>query len=246
VFSRLASPITLAFLADYPTPRAAARLGEARMASFCRRHSYRGGKPPAVLLARLGSAPTAPVGIPPATLATLIGTQVQLLCTLLVTIAELEAAIKQRVAQHPRAKLLVSLPGVGTINLAQLLAEVGPILDRVDSAEHAAAECRAGHQGLGQDQRGLFPLGRQPSRRQGPDRLRPQLPVGLALGRAPVCRRPGPRQAQPARHPHRRSCLAPGHLGLLAASHPLQPRPAHRRASSCSAPNLTQETQAAR
>jgi transposase len=143
VFYRLASPIALAFLADYPTPQAAARLGEARMASFCRRHSYRGGKPPAVLLARLRSAPTTPVGIPPATLATLVGAQVQLLRTLLVTIAELESRIATRVACHPRAKLLASLPGVGTINLAQLLAEVGPVLDRVDSAEHAAAECGA-------------------------------------------------------------------------------------------------------
>jgi hypothetical protein len=113
------------------------------MASFCRRHSYRGGKPPAVLLARLRSAPTAPVGIPPATLAILVGAQVQLLRTLLGTITELEAAIAERVAGHPRAKLLASLPGVGIINLAQLLAEVGPILDRVGSAEHAAAECGA-------------------------------------------------------------------------------------------------------
>lgn len=32
---------------------------------------------------------------------------------------------------------------MGTINLAQLLAEVGPILNRVDSAEQAAAECGA-------------------------------------------------------------------------------------------------------
>jgi transposase len=143
VFYRLASPIALAFLADYPTPQAAARLGQARMAGFCRRHSYRGGKPPAVLLARLRSAPTAPVGIPPATLATLVRAQVQLLRTLLGTIAELEAAIATRVARHPRAQLLASLPGVGTINLAQLLAEVGPILDRVPSAEHAAAECGA-------------------------------------------------------------------------------------------------------
>jgi transposase len=98
VFYRLASPIALAFLADYPTPQAAAHLGEARMASFCRRHSYRGGKPPAVLLARLRSAPTAPVGIPPATLATLVGAQVQLLRALLGTIAEVEAAITKRVA----------------------------------------------------------------------------------------------------------------------------------------------------
>jgi transposase len=34
-------------------------------------------------------------------------------------------------------------PGVGTINLAQLLAEVGPILDRTASAEQAATECGA-------------------------------------------------------------------------------------------------------
>jgi transposase len=143
VFYRLASPIALAFLTDYPTPQAAARLGETRMASFCRRHGYRGGKPPAVLLARLRSAPTAPVGIPAATLATLVGAQVQLLRTLLATITDLEAKIATCVASHPRAKLLASLPGVGTINLAQLLAEVGPILDRVSSAEHAAAECGA-------------------------------------------------------------------------------------------------------
>jgi hypothetical protein len=108
VFFRLASPIALAFLTDYPTPQAADRLGQARMASFCRRHSYRGGKTPAELLARLQSAPTAPVGIPAATLAILVGAQVQLLRTLLGTIAELDVAIAKRVVLHPRAKLLAS------------------------------------------------------------------------------------------------------------------------------------------
>jgi transposase len=143
VFFRLASPIALAFLTDYPTPQAAARLGQARMASFCRRHSYRGGKTPAQLLARLRSAPTAPVGIPAATLAILVRAQVELLRTLLGTIAELDAAIATRVAAYPRAQLLAALPGVGTINLAQLLAEVGPVLDRVANADQAAAECGA-------------------------------------------------------------------------------------------------------
>ena len=76
-------------------------------------------------------------------LAQLVTTQVQLLRSLQATIGELETAITQRVAQHPQAKLLRALPGVGTINLAQLLAEVGPILDRVSSAEQAAAECGA-------------------------------------------------------------------------------------------------------
>jgi transposase len=143
MFCKLASDIALAFLTDYPTPQAAARLGQARLAGFCRRHAYRGGKPPAELLARLRAAPIPSSGLAPAVLAQLIGAQVQLLRSLQATIGELETAIKQRVAQHPRAKLLRGLPGVGTINLAQLLAEVGPILDRVSTAEQAAAECGA-------------------------------------------------------------------------------------------------------
>ena len=44
LFMSLASQIALAFLTDYPTPQSAAHLGEARMAAFCRRHAYRGGK----------------------------------------------------------------------------------------------------------------------------------------------------------------------------------------------------------
>ncbi len=40
VFAKLTSQIALAFLADYPTPRSAARLGEGRMHQFCRRHSW--------------------------------------------------------------------------------------------------------------------------------------------------------------------------------------------------------------
>lgn len=143
LFRSLATPIALAFLTDYPTPHAARHLGEARMAAFCRRNSYRGGKPPAELLRRLRSAPVAPVGMPEETLRTITGTQVALLRTLQAAIADVEATIADRIAIHPRTRLLERLPGVGTINLAQLLAEVGPILDRVDNAEQAATECGA-------------------------------------------------------------------------------------------------------
>lgn len=143
LFQSLASPIALAFLTDYPTPHSAAHLGEARMAGFCRRHSYRGGKSAAELLARLRTAPVAPVGLPADTLSTMITAQVALLRALQAVITDVEHAIGQRVASHPRARLLERLPGVGVINLAQLLAEVGPILDRVDNAEQAATECGA-------------------------------------------------------------------------------------------------------
>jgi hypothetical protein len=56
LFYSLASDIALAFLTAYPTPQAAARLGEARMAAFLRRNPYRGGKKAGVLLERLRAA----------------------------------------------------------------------------------------------------------------------------------------------------------------------------------------------
>jgi transposase len=143
LFMSLASQIALAFLTDYPTPTSAAHLGEARMAAFCRRHAYRGGKSPAELLSRLRAAPVAPVGLPPATLAAMVTAQVTVLKTLQTVISDVERLIAVRVVAHPRSNLFENLPGVGMINLAQLLAEVGPILDRVDSAEQAATECGA-------------------------------------------------------------------------------------------------------
>jgi transposase len=141
LFHSLASQIALAFLTAYPTPQAAARLGEARMTTFLRRHSYRGGKSPALLLARLRAEPQAPLALPAATLAAMVRAHVQQLRTLQAAITGIERLIADRVASHPRARLLRDLPGVGTINLAQLLAEVGPILDRTTSAEQAATEC---------------------------------------------------------------------------------------------------------
>ena len=50
--------ITLAFIADYPTPQSAARIGEQRIAAFCRRQSYRGRVDPAILAQRSYAANT--------------------------------------------------------------------------------------------------------------------------------------------------------------------------------------------
>jgi transposase len=71
------------------------------------------------------------------------GTQVTVLQTLQTVISDVERLIAVRVVAHPRSNLFENLPGVGMINLAQLLAEVCPILDRVHSAEQAATECGA-------------------------------------------------------------------------------------------------------
>lgn len=143
VFGRLDSAIALDFLDRYPTPQSAARLGEARMAAFCERHSYCGRRTPAELLDRLRRAPTAVVILDTEVLAELVNAQVRLLRTLLDTLADLDRALAAALPEHPKAALLEDLPRVGRISLAQVLAEVGPILARAVDAEHAAAEAGA-------------------------------------------------------------------------------------------------------
>ena len=53
-----ASPIALAFLERYPSPRDANRLGPQRLAGFLARHRYSGRKRPHELLERLAQAPS--------------------------------------------------------------------------------------------------------------------------------------------------------------------------------------------
>ena len=62
IFADVASPISLEFLTRYPTPAAAAHLGEKRMAAFCARHGYSGRRTAAELLTRLRSAAAGTTG----------------------------------------------------------------------------------------------------------------------------------------------------------------------------------------
>jgi transposase len=141
VFGRIDSEIALAFLEAYPTPESAARLGEKRMARFLVRHSYCGRRTPAQLLTRLQSAPIAPGRLDAEILRELVMAQVRLLRTLLASIASLDRAIAALLPEHPKTQLLAALPRLGGgVNLAQVLAEVGPILDRALDVEQAAAE----------------------------------------------------------------------------------------------------------
>lgn len=143
IFGRLDSEIALAFLDDYPTPASAARLGEARMAMFCRRHSYSGRRSPAQLLERLRAAPEPTHALGDEALSELVRAQVRLLRSLLGTIADLDRAMGAALLEHSKAGLLAPLPRIGEINLAQIVAEVGPILERAPDVEQACAEVGA-------------------------------------------------------------------------------------------------------
>lgn len=143
VFARLDSAIALAFLTDYPTPTSAARLGEGRMAAFCHRHHYSGRRPASELVARLRNAPAATGILADHVLGSVVSTRIAQLRTLLNSIEQLDKAIDTALCAHTKTHVLADLPRVGRINLAQLIAELGPILDRVVDADHACSEAGA-------------------------------------------------------------------------------------------------------
>ena len=143
VFASLTSKIALAFLCDYPTPSSAARLGPARMAGFCHRHGYNGQRSAAELVARLRSAPAPANTLGDAALRTIVAASVAQIRALNQQVCALDDQIAVAVQRHPMTPLLARLPRAGTVSLALLLAEVGPILARCSTAEQAAAMCGA-------------------------------------------------------------------------------------------------------
>jgi transposase len=125
LFSSIDRPITLAFIADYPTPQAASRIGEQRMAAFCRRQSYKGRTDPAVLVERLkdnllsGAAGT----IAGKSHSALVFAE--LLGLLNGQLDDYDDALELALAKHPDAHIFRSFPGVGLITASTLLAEIG-------------------------------------------------------------------------------------------------------------------------
>jgi len=143
VFQKLTSQIALAFLTDYPTPQAAALLGEGRMRQFCQRHVYRGGKSPAELLGRLRSAPASVNPVAPKVLEAIVRGSTAQIRLLNTEINHLEHEIAAALAVHPKTALLKTLPRVANVSLAALIAEIGPLLERCANPEQVAAMCGA-------------------------------------------------------------------------------------------------------
>ena len=125
VFADVESPIALAFLTRYPTPAAAARLGEKRMAAFCTKHGYSGRRPAVELLARLREAPA--------------GTADETLTEALRDAVLAQVGVRRALGEHPDAEIFTSLPRSGRINAAQVLAEWGDARQAYDGPDAVAA-----------------------------------------------------------------------------------------------------------
>jgi transposase len=140
LFSSMDRQIALAFVADYPTPQIASRVRTTRMTGFLRRNGYTGRVPAQVLAERMranllsGSAGTV------AGKAHSAKTFAHLLGVMNEALAEFDDAIASVVAEHPDAEIFASLPGVGPILTAVLLAEIGEDRGRYPTTQTLLAE----------------------------------------------------------------------------------------------------------
>ena len=143
LFHDLDSPISLAFLANYPSPREARRLGKKRLEAFLARQRYSENKPASELLAELRSAPEGRAG------ETEMDARRQVVLALVCTltplveqIRQLERQIAVAVREHPDGEIFLSLfksPN-STLTAATMLAEIGDCRARYPSRDALAGD----------------------------------------------------------------------------------------------------------
>jgi transposase len=140
IFADVESPVSLEFLTRYPTPAAAAHLGEKRMAAFCVKHGYSGRRTAAQLLARLRSAPagTAREALTEALRDTVLAA-VAVLQALNASVKALDRSVAAHLGEHPDGAIFTSLPRSGQVNAAQVLAEWGDARQAYEHPDSVAA-----------------------------------------------------------------------------------------------------------
>jgi len=140
IFADVESPVSLTFLTCYPTPAAAAHLGEKRMAAFCLKNGYSGRRPPAELLARLRSTPAGATGEAlTEALRDAVLASVGVLTALNAAVKNLDRSIAAHLGEHPDGAIFTSLPRSGQVNAAQVLAEWGDARPAYEHPDSVAA-----------------------------------------------------------------------------------------------------------
>jgi transposase len=141
IFADVDSPIALAFLARFPTPESARRLGPSRMRAFMAQHRYSGRRSAQELLARLHAAPKGLAGDAEADAkAEMVRALIRALGPLVAAIRELSSRIEHAVGDLPDGRIVMSFPRAGRICAAAILAELGDVRERFQTDAQLAAE----------------------------------------------------------------------------------------------------------
>ena len=238
-FDELAGRDALAVLAIAPTPTAGRGLSRSKIAAALRRAGRqrrideRAAEIQAALRAEQLAAPPLVADAMGATVAALVAVIVELQ----TQIARLETELADRFEQHPDAKIIRSLPGLGMTLGARVLGEFGD-----DPNRYATAKSRKNYSGMspitrasGKQPRRARPLRPQPAtRRRMPPMgiLRPlHQPRRPSLLRPTTSHRrhPPPRSASPRQPPRRHPPRLPPPPHPLRRTHRLgTPTPPRR------------------
>jgi transposase len=143
LFKDLDSPISLAFLARYPSPRDARGLGAKRLEAFLARQRYSGHKPAGELLAKLSSAPEGRAAEEEtSSRRQVVLALVATLTPLAEQIRRLERQIAAAVRAHPDGEIFLSLfkSPDSTLTAAVMVAEIGDCRARYPSRDALAGD----------------------------------------------------------------------------------------------------------
>jgi transposase len=143
IFAAVDSPIALAFLARYPSPKHARAVGPKRLGGFLDRHAYCGRRSAQELLERLRSAPVAEVGELEADARALaVRGLVAALEPLVEQISQLTSQIAGAVRAHPDGPVFLSFfkDPKSVVCAAGLLGELGDNRARYPRADALAAD----------------------------------------------------------------------------------------------------------
>jgi transposase len=143
IFADVDSPISLAFLARYPSPADAKGLGPKRLGAWLARQGYSGSKDPEEMLERMRSAPAGRAGEAEARArrAVVLGL-VAALGPIVSEIRDLTSQIRAALAAHPDAAIFTPLfrDRKTAICPATLIAELGDCRERYPSEAALAAD----------------------------------------------------------------------------------------------------------
>ncbi len=136
LFKSIDSQISLRFLERFPSAVSAQWLSEKRLTRWLASSGYSGRQTSVELFAHLTDAPPGAVHDVQGAVVTAF---VEVLKTLRAQIDELTARMTEQLEAHPDAPIFTSLPRVGVVRAATLLAEIGDCRGRFPDPESLAS-----------------------------------------------------------------------------------------------------------
>ena len=141
LFSKLHSPIPLAFLERYPTYETAKRIGQKRMTSFLKKQGYPGSKKPEQLIEALKAAPAGTTGVLSAASRVTVNGVIAELRVFNANIKTIGDAMKNLLDEHEDSRIFENLPMTDTTLKADFILLFGDQRNRFNNAESLAALC---------------------------------------------------------------------------------------------------------